>query len=58
VALVPASLARVHRQGVEYRVLAGAAPRADVYALSRRDDPSATVRGFLEKAREILAARK
>jgi LysR family transcriptional regulator, benzoate and cis,cis-muconate-responsive activator of ben and cat genes len=58
VALVPASLARVHRQGVEYRVLAGTAPRADVYALSRRDDPSATVRGFLEKAREILAARK
>ena len=58
VALVPASLARVHRQGVEYRTLAGAAPRADVYALSRRDDPSATVRGFLEKAREILAAGK
>ena len=58
VALVPASLARVHRQGVEYRTLAGAAPRADVYALSRRDDPSATVRGFLEKAREILAATK
>lgn len=58
VALVPASLASVHRRGVEYRSLAGAAPRADVYALSRRDDPSATVRGFLEKAREILAGRK
>ena len=58
VALVPASLASVHRRGVEYRTLAGAVPRADVHALSRRDDPSATVRGFLEKAREILAARK
>ena len=58
VALVPASLASVHRRGVEYRALAGTAPCADVYALSRRDDPSATVRGFLEKAREILAARK
>jgi len=58
VALVPASLASVHRRGVEYRALAGAAPRADVYTLSRRDDPSATVRGFLEKSREILAARR
>jgi len=48
----------VHRRGVEYRALAGAAPRADVYTLSRRDDPSATVRGFLEKSREILAARR
>jgi len=58
VALVPASLARVHRQGVEYRTLSGSVPRADVYALTQRDDPSATVRNFLEKAREILVARK
>jgi DNA-binding transcriptional LysR family regulator len=58
VALVPASLASVHRRGVEYRALAGVAPRADVYALSRRDDPSATVRGFLDKAREILSMRR
>ena len=58
VALVPASLARVHRHGVDYRTLRGAAPRADVYALTRRDDPSATVRNFLEKSREILGARK
>ena len=57
VALVPASLAGALKRGVEYRPLAGATPRADVYALSRRDDPSATVRGFLEKAREILATR-
>lgn len=58
VALVPASLARVHRQGVEYRTLSASVPRADVYALTRRDDPSVTVRNFLDKAREILAARK
>jgi DNA-binding transcriptional LysR family regulator len=58
IALVPASLASVHRRGVEFRALAGAAPRADVYALSRRDDPSAAVHGFLAKAREILAARR
>jgi DNA-binding transcriptional LysR family regulator len=58
VALVPASLATVHRRGVEYRALAGGVPRADVYAVSRRDDASATVRGFLDKAREILATRR
>ena len=57
VALVPASLARVHRQGVEYRTLNGAVPRADVHASTRRDDASATVRNFLEKAREILARK-
>ncbi|HSC23376.1 MAG TPA: LysR substrate-binding domain-containing protein [Casimicrobiaceae bacterium] len=57
VALVPASLARVHRQGVEYRTLNGAVPRADVHASTRRGDTSATVRNFLEKAREILARK-
>lgn len=54
VALVPASLQRVHRRGVEYRPLAGEAPRADVYAIRRRDDPSPVVRGFLAKAKEML----
>jgi len=54
VALVPASLQRVHRRGVVYRPLAGRAPRADVYAIRRRDDPSPVVRAFLEKAKETL----
>jgi DNA-binding transcriptional LysR family regulator len=55
VALVPASLQRVHRRGVEYRAFARNAPRADVYAIQRRDDASPVVRGFIAKAREILA---
>ncbi len=54
VALVPASLQRVHRRGVEYRAFARNAPRADVYAIQRRDDASPVVRGFIAKAREIL----
>jgi DNA-binding transcriptional LysR family regulator len=58
VALVPASLSQVHRRGVEYRALAGNAPRADVYAVHRRGDASAVLRGFLDKARDVLSARK
>jgi DNA-binding transcriptional LysR family regulator len=57
VALVPGSLQRVHRRGVEYRPLARNAPRADVYAIRRRDDPSPVVRGFLDEARKALASR-
>ncbi|MGI9026132.1 MAG: LysR substrate-binding domain-containing protein [Burkholderiaceae bacterium] len=55
VALVPASLERVHRRGVAYRNLAHNAPRADVYAVQRKDNASPTVQGFLAQAREILA---
>jgi DNA-binding transcriptional LysR family regulator len=54
VALVPASLQRMHRRGVEYRALARNAPRADVYAIQRRDDASPVVRGFIAKAKETL----
>jgi len=55
VALVPASLQRVHRRGVEYRSLARNAPRADVYAIQRKDDTSPVVRGFIAKVKETLA---
>jgi DNA-binding transcriptional LysR family regulator len=58
VALVPASLQRVHRRGVEYRALARNAPRADVYAIQRKDDASPVVRGFIAKAKEILTRSK
>jgi hypothetical protein len=44
----------VHRRGVEYRALARNAPRADVYAIQRKDDASPVVRGFIAKAKEIL----
>jgi DNA-binding transcriptional LysR family regulator len=57
VALVPASLQRVHRRGVEYRPLAGKAPRADVYAIWRREDASPVVRAFLGKTKEALSQR-
>lgn len=57
VALVPASLQRVHHRGVEYRALARKAPRADVYVIQRRDDASPVVRGFIDKAKETLARR-
>lgn len=57
VALVPGSLQRVHRRGVEYRKLAGKAPRADVYAIQRRGETSPVVRGFLDKAKEARALR-
>lgn len=55
VALVPASLQRVHRRGVEYRALARKAPRADVYSIQRKDDASPVVRGFIDKAKQTLA---
>ncbi len=55
VALVPASLQQVYRRGVEYRALARKAPRADVYVIQRKNDPSPVVRGFIDKAKEILA---
>ena len=58
VALVPASLQHVHRRGVEYRSLTGSAPRADVHAIRRREDFSAVVRGFIDKAKEVLSSRK
>lgn len=58
VALVPASLQRAHRRGVEYRALSRNTPRADVYAIQRKDDASPVVRGFIEKAGEVLAREK
>jgi LysR family transcriptional regulator, benzoate and cis,cis-muconate-responsive activator of ben and cat genes len=54
VALVPASMQRVHRRGVEYRPLAGNALRADVYAIQRKDDVPPVVRSFLAEATTVL----
>jgi len=55
VALVPASVRRVHRRGVEYQAFARNAPRADVYILRRKDNVSPVVRAFIDQAKEILA---
>src|SRR5205823_9181597 len=43
VALVPASLQRMHHRGVEYRALVRKTPRADVYVIQRRDGTSPVV---------------
>jgi DNA-binding transcriptional LysR family regulator len=48
ISLVPASLQRIHMDGVIYRRLRGAAvPKAPLLLASRRGDPSAVVRQFL-----------
>lgn len=57
VALVPASVQRVHRRGVEYRQVARKPPRADVYVSQRRDETSPVVRGFVDKVREATASQ-
>jgi DNA-binding transcriptional LysR family regulator len=48
IAIVPASLQRMQMDGVAYRRLAGAQPRAPLLLASRRGDTSAVVRRFLE----------
>jgi LysR family transcriptional regulator, benzoate and cis,cis-muconate-responsive activator of ben and cat genes len=55
VGLVPASLQRAHRTGVEYRAVGRNALRADVYAVRRKDDGSPLARGFIAKAKERIA---
>ena len=48
ISLVPASLQRMHMEGVVYRRLKGPAlPTAPLSLASRRGDPSAAVRHFL-----------
>jgi len=48
ISLVPASLQRIHMDGVAYRRLKGAAiPKAPLLLASRRGDPSSVLRHFL-----------
>jgi DNA-binding transcriptional LysR family regulator len=52
ISLVPESLQRMHRDGVVYRRLHGTVqPRAPLLLATRRGDPSATVRRFVELVR-------
>jgi len=49
IAVVPASLQRMNMDGVTYRHLKGTTPlKAPIDLASRRGDPSATVRQFLD----------
>ena len=51
--LVPASLRQMHIDGVVYRPLDGRAqPRAVLNLVSRRGDPSAVIRHFLNLVRQ------
>jgi DNA-binding transcriptional LysR family regulator len=51
--IVPASLQRMHMDGVTYRRLTGAAqPKAPLHLASRRGDSSSVVRQFLALVRQ------
>jgi DNA-binding transcriptional LysR family regulator len=47
ISIVPESLQRMRMDGVVYRRLAGAQPKAPLYLASRRGEPSAAVQKFL-----------
>ncbi len=47
VALLPASVRHLHRDGVVYRPLLEPAPRTELAVVSRVDDPSPTLKNFL-----------
>lgn len=47
VALLPASVRHLHRDGVVYRPLEEPAPRTELTVMSRLDDPSPTLQNFL-----------
>src|SRR5438874_11476471 len=58
VGLVPASLQRAHRSGVEYRSIGRNTMRADVYAIRRNDDGSTVACGVIAKAKERIARER
>jgi len=47
VSVVPASLQRLHMEGVVFRRIKGSRPRAPLNLITRRGDPSAAVRRFV-----------
>jgi DNA-binding transcriptional LysR family regulator len=55
VALVPASVQRLARQGVVYRRLGRPEPVADVHLIFRRHEASPVVRQFIQFARKVLS---
>ena len=55
ITIVPASLQRMHLDGVAYRRLKGATqPKAPLNLVSRRGDPSAVVRQFLNLVKRVI----
>lgn len=53
ISIVPSSLQRMNMEGVIYRALKGAQPKAVLKLASRRSDPSAVVRQFVNLVRKI-----
>jgi DNA-binding transcriptional LysR family regulator len=58
VSIVPASIARICRDGVAHLSIEGDAPRALISLAHRRDDRSAAVQNFVAVARQAMRAAK
>ena len=58
VALLPASVRHLHRDGVRYRPLEEPAPRTELTVMSRLDDPSPTLQNFLEIVARRIGIRE
>lgn len=57
IALLPASVQHLHRDGVVYRALREPAPRTELAVVSRKDDPSPVLQNFLAVVREQMQTR-
>ena len=57
VALLPASVTHLHRDGVVYRPLEEPAPRTELAVVSRSDDPSPVLQNFLAVVRAQVKQR-
>jgi DNA-binding transcriptional LysR family regulator len=58
ITLVPGSLQQMHIDGVIYRPLGRPQPKAILNVVSRRGDPSAVVRHFLDMVRQAAKGMK
>ena len=58
IALLPASVQHLHRDGVEYRPLQEPAPRTELAVVSRLDDPSPVLQNFLAIVRTQVNFRE
>ena len=58
IALLPASVQHLHRDGVEYRPLTEPAPRTELAVVSRLDDPSPALQNFLAIVRTQVNIRE
>ena len=57
IALLPASVQHLHRDGVVYRPLPDSAPRTELAIVSRKEDASPALQNFLQIVREQVRRR-